>query len=152
MIIGFALLTIKSMAQQVIASSGDSYKGPYGELSWTLGEGLIMTFDEGPDVLTQGIQQSELPSPLVAQEIDESQYEGYSVYPNPTTGLVNLVLEESQTYRVQVINSLGATVSQFEFQEKKHNLDLSPHPKGIYLIHVISTLGDISWITKIIKL
>lgn len=75
-------------------------------------------------------------------EIDLSTF-NVNVYPNPTNGISNLLVEldEASTISINVVNILGKTV--YSFQSEKFmagnyssKVDLSNQPNGIYLAYV----------------
>ena len=83
----FIISTIFSFAQsidrEVISSSGDSFEGPNGSVSWTVGEIATETLTDGTFILTQGFHQ---PYGIVIHGIDlsvlvylEGPYEGGSM-------------------------------------------------------------------------
>ena len=88
-----------------------------------------------------------LPSPTITAvgvaKIESSPF-NVNVYPNPTNGVSNLLvdLEEAGTIGITVVNILGETV--YNFQSEKFsagnyttNVDLSNQPNGIYLAYLV---------------
>ena len=58
-----------------------------------------------------------------------------TVYPNPSTGLVNLYLEgDAQTMRVELLNLMGQQLMRWEGSAKQ--LDLTDLPSGLYIARV----------------
>lgn len=66
-----------------------------------------------------------------------------TVYPNPTTGIVNVYLEDGQGFSsLQVVNMQGVLVYQESLSKilpgkNTLKIDLSTYPKGVYLIRAI---------------
>ncbi len=58
------------------------------------------------------------------------------VYPNPSSGLINVSGVENATYSVS--NTLGQTVASGEISSETTSLDLSAQTNGMYLLKVIS--------------
>lgn len=72
----------------------------------------------------------------------------FSVYPNPTTGMVTIAAVEDETnaltasnhtneiYSVKIFDKMGMAVGSFNFsgQESQVNVNVSSLPKGVYLI------------------
>jgi len=56
-IAGAMICSSQSIEREVVASSGDYYEGANISLSWTLGEIVVETYDNGTNILTQGFQQ-----------------------------------------------------------------------------------------------
>jgi hypothetical protein len=65
---------------------------------------------------------------------------GMQLYPNPTSGIINLVLADQQAAQVTVLNALGQEVliKTVGTSDSKavHPLDLGGLPKGIYMVQV----------------
>ncbi len=62
----------------------------------------------------------------------------FSVYPNPTNGLVNLKLGNSKNVKIKVINTLGQVVYKKEnINSSTFKFDLN-QPAGIYLLQIES--------------
>ncbi|MCD4791170.1 MAG: T9SS type A sorting domain-containing protein [Bacteroidales bacterium] len=61
-----------------------------------------------------------------------------SVYPNPTDGFVNIIINEHITNPVNlfVIDSKGKIVKNQIITKQQSSIDLSELPKGIYFIHL----------------
>lgn len=57
----------------------------------------------------------------------------FTVYPNPTTGRVNIQTER-EIQRIDVLDMMGRRV----FSSTHGNVDLSPLPDGIYLLRCTS--------------
>ncbi len=72
-----------------------------------------------------------------------------SVYPNPTTGKVNISGVEAGS-RIRLFNSLGAPVSEFISRNSTETISLENQASGIYFI-VISNNDRISGSHKVIK-
>jgi hypothetical protein len=66
------------------------------------------------------------------------------IFPNPTSGKISIQAENIDM--IEVINELGITVLK---SENCKELDLSKHPKGVYLIQI--TIGDKTTNRKIVK-
>jgi PKD repeat protein len=66
----------------------------------------------------------------------------FEVYPNPSTGLVNLRLKNKakDDYQMEVTNVLGQVLMQkgLTLSDKEQTLDLSSFPKGVYFIKVVN--------------
>ncbi len=75
------------------------------------------------------------------------------VYPNPTTGDFVLELNGIETFentRVEIYSMTGEKISSTNLPVgKKHDLSISGHPHGIYLLQVVS--GNNAETTRIIK-
>jgi hypothetical protein len=57
------------------------------------------------------------------------------MFPNPTDGLVQVVVDQPQTVDITVMNALGEVVSTGRFTGRTI-VDLTPYASGIYTIRV----------------
>ena len=58
------------------------------------------------------------------------------VYPNPSTGLLNITGVEGSAQRVQLVNLQGQLLLNKQLEKGQTQLDVSTLPKGLYLIKV----------------
>ena len=66
--------------------------------------------------------------------IAENNAAGFSMYPNPTSGMLNFNLTE--TSAVEVIDVLGNVVASKQFNSGAAQIDLSSQPNGVYFVRV----------------
>jgi hypothetical protein len=66
--------------------------------------------------------------------IAENNGNGFTMYPNPTTGLLNFTLNVNST--VEVFDVLGNVVASKQFNSGNATLDLSNQPNGVYFVRV----------------
>jgi hypothetical protein len=83
------------LAQQVISTAGDHYVNGTAQLSWTIGEPVISTFNNGSNILTQGMHHGL----LLIDAIEEIELPGLeiSAFPNPANEFVNLKVTNALT-------------------------------------------------------
>ncbi|WP_405576830.1 T9SS type A sorting domain-containing protein [Winogradskyella sp. Asnod2-B02-A] len=65
-----------------------------------------------------------------------------TLYPNPTNGFVTLDLKTSDTYHIQIINTLGKTVMTKTFTTQAAGLDVNTLASGFYVIHIQNSQGQ----------
>ena len=58
------------------------------------------------------------------------------VYPNPSTGLLNITGVEGSAQRVQLVNLQGQVLLNKQLKQGQTQLDVSALPKGLYLVKV----------------
>ncbi len=68
-----------------------------------------------------------------------------SVFPNPTSGLLQIQVEGSKIGEMKLINNLGQIVYQEIVNQENTTLDLTNYPEGVYL------LKGIGWSAKVLK-
>lgn len=88
--------------------------------------------------------------PLSTSKISKSPTLNWTLYPNPTNGLLNIHLEEFVEGSLQIINVTGQVIHQETLQSNNHQLDIRNLNAGIYFVRLIDENGAFS-IQKIIK-
>ena len=76
---------------------------------------------------------------VVLNEVDglnESQ-SLVTAYPNPTEGLVTLLVSDAQYFGYEVYNQMGQVVTRGEAIGQETRLDLSSFPKGVYSVSIL---------------
>ena len=77
------------------------------------------------------------------KEMDKNQ--GISIYPNPTTNIINIKVENQIIEAVGIFNLLGKEVLRFSNKEIKANsINISMLTNGIYVIKVKTKIGSYS--------
>lgn len=85
-------------------------------------------------------------------EINDLQLleDGVALYPNPSTGLVNMTLnlQKSKNLTVEIVNILGQRMQSYLIKDaslnQQTNFDLSAYPNGIYLFKISSDNASIT--------
>jgi len=73
-----------------------------------------------------------------------SEGRGIKLYPNPTTGIVNIEFLNPLMGEVEIntVNVFGkASAFNFDQHQQTVSIDLSPYPKGIYLLTIKTNEG-----------
>src|SRR5690606_2038301 len=59
------------------------------------------------------------------------------IFPNPTNGFINIELNTNKPYfEIEVFSLLGELVYANKVNSSKLSFDLSPYPKGMYLVKI----------------
>lgn len=104
----------------------------------------VNTLSSGQDVYYSLIT----PQPLVGVE-DVSENLDVSVYPNPTSGLLEISWADKET-RIEIYTTVGTKVFSNSVFDAKHVIDISSQTPGIYFLKITSEDGKSS-VRKIIK-
>lgn len=135
---GMTLLCIAAAnGQEAVTSSGTYLEADNGEsIHFALGETVSFTGTSDNNVLTQGVIQ---PSITVESSINDDALEKYgiSVYPNPTTGSLNIECEqpeEQMQYRLYTEN--GQLLNNARLTSNTTELSLDNAAPGIYTLIV----------------
>lgn len=71
--------------------------------------------------------------------IEETDFDAFTMYPNPTAGATKLEFTEGGNYTIEVMDMSGARVISMNENVNANetiNLDMSSYPMGIYLVNV----------------
>lgn len=145
-------LTVSAQVkQEVIASAGGYATSANINLSWTLGETIIPTFTSTNIILTHGFQ-SVLKTVVVEENIEDEVT--VTVYPNPTSELINIAFDEpvDAEIKVYLLNAVGRMVKTDFIEEamQEKQINMQDLPSGIYYIKLIK--GKLSNVYKVVKL
>ncbi len=72
----------------------------------------------------------------------------FSIHPNPTSGEFQLTVGNGQEAKVYIYDIFGRLIEQLTMGNEQLTIDISAHPKGIYLVKVIQ--GEEIYIKKLI--
>ncbi len=132
-----------SLSREVISSAGDYFISPVGSLSWTLGEPVIETVENGSIniILTQGFQQpDELPVGIWQIPADNIFV---NLYPNPTVQIVRLDLkyDANSKMKIELVDMLGRVLHTDKLnvtkgQVSNYELDVSSLAAGMYMFRL----------------
>ncbi len=128
-------VTAQHIERKVIGAAGTTLVGNGILLDYTLGEIAINTIHTEDVILTQGFHQ--LPYAVIT--IDPDPPTVFSLYPNPTSGLV--IIEGEDIQKTELYSISGQKV----FQTQENRFDISHLSSGVYLVK-ITTITEI--ITK----
>ncbi len=136
-----------SISRDVIASAGDYFTSPVGSLSWTLGETVIETVENGSInvILTQGFQQpDEIDDTVGIWELPRSNV-FVSLYPNPTIQSIRMDVkyDNSSRIKIELVDMLGRILNSdnldvLKGQVSNYQLDVSSLSSGMYLFRLTS--------------
>lgn len=107
-------------------------------LAWTFGELAIETSVATSYTLTQGFHQTieEISlhngTPLTPTQL--------AIYPNPTSGVLNLEIPITEKVHLQLVDINGKIVLQ-KRKENLHQIDLTDYPTGVYMALIESSNG-----------
>lgn len=84
--------------------------------------------------------------------IDPEEFEFFSkVYPNPTTGLINIELQQKNKFIYQLTDMHGKTILNGQFSDLTNKINLSKQAAGIYYLTLINPEDNQKETTKILK-
>lgn len=152
LIVCLLLLTATAtLAQQVVASSGNSGSISGYKIDWTLGEPVIETITGSTHKLTQGMHQTKLLATAICQQ--EVPGLEVKVYPNPTENMLKIEViqtgNEHFQYELTDITGRKMLLRKSFFNTGEINMD--NYVPGIYIIRVFNLKHGNEKVFKIIK-
>lgn len=133
------LLTAQSNSQEVIATSGSSMSNGSLEVSWTMGETVTETVENGNVIATQGFQQTNLEVVGIIEHDDSFEL---NAYPNPTTDILNLKVSEfEEKMLISILDNTGKIVEELEMKSEELTIDFTEKSEGLYLVLIQSKDG-----------
>jgi len=64
------------------------------------------------------------------------------IYPNPTNGIVNIVLKNKIKY-ISIFNILGIELESIHVNSESHSLNINNFPDGIYFVQVTNSINEV---------
>lgn len=75
-------------------------------------------------------------NPLISGISDQIKSTEISIFPNPTSGMINIEIKNSQLENYELCNLLGLEIMSGKINSEKSSIDLSRLPAGVYLLRV----------------
>lgn len=154
-IISLSLLPFVGLAQsispEVIASAGEHYDNGTVQLSWTLGEVMIDTYDNGTNILTQGFHQTELTVTSIEETLTDIRL---NLYPNPTSEYLNIELgNNEEDINLQLYDMSGKLIHKdvINAYDTKYVLPMQSVATGQYLVQMQSENGKLNTTHQVVK-
>jgi hypothetical protein len=146
---GFGI-TIK--AQNTIPATGGNATGNGGSVSYTVGQIAYSTFIGANGTAAQGVQQPYEISVVTAIENISAISLECTVYPNPTRGLIKLIVEsldhENMKFRLYDIN--GVLLQDKKVESRETEISMENLSSSIYFLKVINNNKEMK-VFKIVK-
>ena len=152
----FVIISATAQVQdlKVIASAGTSYKAGNFQLDWTLGEPVILTFDNPPIILTNGFHQ---PTYDLISAVDVPTWTGnVEVFPNPCSDVLNIRIEFQTTENgfLELLDMAGKCFWHESFSGIAISKEyaFSSFPSGKYIVNVAIPSKSVNQNFSIVKL
>jgi hypothetical protein len=123
---------------EVIASGGEYDGSAAIRLSWTLGETVVTTMQDGALTITQVFHQPGEEAAAVASVPTTGIAEGAVLYPNPFRKQLFVRAPSSwSSFEIEITNSFGETViARQRIERDKYAIDFSNLPSGSYIARI----------------
>ena len=148
---GFILFLILAISvngqqvdRQVISSGGGFYQNNLISMDWTLGEPVILTFENDNAILTQGFHQDYLRITEIEDLIEESLE--IKVFPNPTSSFIHLIISNEETIQpvIQLYDLQGKQLLNKQLSPSNkidEQVELTGFSNGTYILKVTASDG-----------
>jgi len=147
-------LLAQEIQNQVIGSGGDMNLIGNAMISWTIGECVTESYCNTNCLITQGFHQSYFK--IFGIPEDHHQPLNVKVYPNPTSGLLNIdltLLAPNRSYQVILSNAEGKVLLRQEIpSDDTFQLRLHQFQDGLMILKVMDISGSSQSSFKIIKI
>ena len=144
--------TIVVHAQQAIPATGGNATGTVGSVSYTVGQIVYTTNTGANGTVAQGIQQPYEISVVTAIENAREITLECTVYPNPTRGLIKLIVEsfDNENLRFRLFDIKGILLQDKKVESRETEILMVNLSSSIYFLKVIKDNKEIKTF-KIIK-
>ena len=139
-------------AQESFPSGGGNINGNMVKVSYTFGQMFYTTFEYDTVSISEGVQQAYEIYQYAATEEYENIKMVYSLYPNPSIGLLYLEVENftSDNFEYEIYDNNAQLIKREKIVSNETIIDLSANPAGIYFVRLTKNTQDAK-IFKIVK-
>lgn len=139
-------------AQETIPATGGIATGSGGSVTFTVGQVTYRTWTGTDATVAQGVQQPYEISVVTAIENTGEINLQCIIYPNPTRGLIKLIVEsyENQNLRYQLYDSNGVLLQDKKVEAGETEISMGSLSSAVYFLKVIYDNMELK-VFKIIK-
>jgi hypothetical protein len=144
--------TMVAHAQETITTAGGNATGSGGSASYTIGQRLYSSISGTNGTVTQGVQQPYEISVVTAIESSKEISLECMVYPNPTHGIIKLIIEFSgnENLRFQLYDINGVILQDKKVESSETEISMDNLSSSTYFLKVINNNQEVK-VFKIIK-
>ena len=138
--------------QQVISATGGTATGSGGTVTYTIGQITWNMYSGTNGTILLGVQQPYEISVVTAIENTEDISLECSVYPNPTRGLIKLLIKEFdlKDLKFKLFDLNGVLIQDKKIDSEVTEIYLENQPSSIFFLKIINNNQEIK-VFKIIK-
>jgi hypothetical protein len=143
-------LTIQ--AQNTIPATGGNAIGTGGSVSYSVGQVVYTTNTGANGTVSQGVQQPYEISVVTVIENTEGITIEYKVYPNPTSGLLKLIINpfDQENFRYKLVDINSILLQDKKIDSKETEISMENYTPAVYFLQVIKDNQEVK-VFKIIK-
>ena len=138
---------------EVISSGGDYYEGSNAQISWTLGEISVETYNNGNNIITQGFHQSKLTVTKIDDDYLNNTDASVNIFPNPTSEYATIELSnvDESNFIYELNDNKGKVLLKKNFESKTETINFNKYAASIYYIRIYSKDGSYRETYKVVK-
>lgn len=138
------------LAQQVVATSGNTFVNSSGSISYTIGEGVAQTLKKGDKVLTQGFHQTSI-TVITEGEMKDLEF-SIIVFPNPASRELKVKVDKENISGLEYLlyDLNGKLILQKNLEGAETTIPFEQLSSGLYILKVQFGLKELKSF-KIIK-
>jgi hypothetical protein len=144
--------TIVVQAQETIPATGGNATGSGGSVSYTVGQITYSAISGTNGTVNQGVQQPYEISIVTASNSAREITLECTVYPNPTRGLLKLIIVsfENENLRFQFFDINGVLLQDKKVESKETEISINNLSSSVYFLRVIKNNMEVK-VFKIVK-
>jgi hypothetical protein len=141
-----------AQGQGTIPATGGNASGTGGSVTYTVGQIADSVITGTNGFIIQGVQQPYEISTVTAIEDTDDITLGYSVYPNPTEGIIRLVIKSFNDgdFRFQLYDLNGTVLQDKEVADEETEISMERHTSAVFFLRVIRDNNEVK-VFKIVK-
>jgi Secretion system C-terminal sorting domain len=117
------------------SASANAQSISFGTLDWSIGETVVDALKSGSGLqLTQGFHQVFASISTSVEEIENGVESSIRVFPNPTSGWVQI--ESNGAIKFRILNILGNELVKSAGFSENPLVDLGQIPSGLYMLEI----------------
>ena len=104
---------------------------------------MTTTISSNSATLTQGFQQPVIVNLLSSENVAEEY--GITVFPNPTTALINVQKTIAAPLKAQLYDAAGKLINTYTLAQPNNTIDLQKLASGTYLLSILGQTSTSSF-------
>jgi hypothetical protein len=138
--------------QETIPATGGTATGTGGSATYSIGQLVYSVFTGTTGFIIQGVQQPYEISTVTAIENTEDITLECTVYPNPTEGIIRLVIKsfEDDNMRFRLYDMNGVLLQDIKIEDKETVISMENLTSAIYFLKVTKDKVEVK-VFKIVK-
>lgn len=134
------LVVVQTNGQESLVSAGSNANGTGGSLSFTIAQTIYTTNFSSSGSVSQGVQQPYEIQTVLGENNFEIKLE-LTVYPNPTTDILNLYVKNynSDSIQYQLFDLNGRLIISDRIYNETTSFSMQNLPSAVYILKVLSS-------------